>query len=168
MHNAFVVEEKNRKRAMVTLEFLFILSAVVLANIRVPDLSTIQWVLFGFAVVRMARTISFNEIAKPLREPFTYEKSDSCKAGKNTEVRPDATGARYVIGSLLSCPICTGQWSALVLYGLNVVSPKLGLTFVYIIGVAGISELLNWVIDYFQWQSRSARVVAGKISPDEE
>jgi hypothetical protein len=120
--------------------------------------------IFFLAVFRMARTISFNEIAEPLRAPFTRTQKDSCGAGDN--VHPKGEGIFYVIGSLLACPICSGQWSALILYALYAFAPNVGLTFAFLFGLAGGSEIFHWGAETLEWSGRAFRVISGAVSPD--
>ena len=161
------VEEQARRRvAFVALDAVFfgIIGLVSHWSPPMVDLGLLPF--FALAVFRMARTISFNEIGEPLRAPFTEVKADSCKAG--ADVHPRGNGLRYVIGSLMSCPICTGTWSALALYTLWVALPDVGKTLVYVLAFAGASELLHWLACGLEWGGRVARVASGKISPDRE
>jgi hypothetical protein len=118
------------------------------------------------ATLRMARTISFNEIAESLRAPFTTVVQDSCGAGSN--VHPKGTGLTYAIGSLLACPICSGTWSALALYTIWALAPSFGQTLIVVLGVAGVSELLHWGGECLEWNGRAGRVYAGSVSPDKD
>lgn len=157
----------QRKIGFIVLEITFF--ALVYAISLHQGIVLPQWLIFAlfpFATFRAARSISFNEIGEVLRAPFTVVKQDSCGAGAN--VHPVDGGFRYVIGSLLACPICSGTWSALALYGLWVFMPMMGQTALAVFGFAGASELLHWLGEKLEWEGRQARVVSGKISPDEE
>jgi len=161
-----VNEQTRRRIAFVTLDAVFFGIIGVVSHWSPPAIDLGLLPFFALAVFRMARTISLNEIGEPLRAPFTEVKSDSCKAG--ADVHPRGNGFRYVIGSLLSCPISASVWSALTLYTLWVAFPSFGKTFVYVLAFAGGSEVLHWLTCLLEWGSRVARVVSGKVSPDRE
>lgn len=150
---------------LLMLEGGFILAVVGLSQFNPPTLPLSFLPFFALAVLRMARTLSFNEVAEPLRQPFTNVVPDSCGAGDNVHPKP-GTGLRHVIGSLLACPICTATWSALVLYGLWVIFPAFGKTLVYVLAFAGAAEVVHWGAESLEWVGRAARCVSGLISPD--
>lgn len=122
-------------------------------------------ILFMLATCRLARTLSFNEIAEPLRAPFTVVKPDSCGAGADVHPK-DGDGLVYVIGSLLSCPICTGTWSALALVGAWAWNEAFGITLIAILGLAGASEVIHYGNEFLSWGGRMFRVISGSINPD--
>lgn len=156
----------GRKGAMLTLEVLFF-SLVYLISTQV-DLSAIplhHWVLLMLAAYRCAHTVSYNEICEWLREPFCKVVTDSCRAGSNVHPRY-SKGWKSVVGGLLACPICTGQWCALVLFGLYIVWPSFGFTLVAVLAIAGGYELLHYLGELLSWGGRLSRVASGKVSPD--
>lgn len=155
--NDFAIE---RKAAFVMLELVFISVVVFLPKVA-P--SPLVLVAMAFATLRLARTISYNEIFSVWREPFTEVKPDSCGAGDG--VCPKGDGWKYVIGSLIACPICSGQWAALILYSLYVLFP-FGATLIYVLAIAGVSELLHWGAEASEWIGRATRVYSGHTSPD--
>jgi hypothetical protein len=140
--------------------FYTVAVAIALLSHTKPDI--LGFVILGLAANRCARTLSFNTVAKPVRDPFCTVKPDSCKAGDNVHAKFEH-GWRAAIGQLLECPICTGTWSALVLYGLW--STRLQ-PIVYVLAVASFSEGIHWFYDLLEWSARACRCVAGKISPD--
>lgn len=123
-------------------------------------------VLFVPAVLRLARSISFNGIGEELRAPFTYVKKDSCGAG--ADVMPKGVGAQYAIGNLLACPICTAQWSALLLLLAYLTMPAFGTILVLEFGIAGSAEIAHYLAQYLEWSARKSRVMSGAIAPDED
>jgi hypothetical protein len=162
-----VSKETEKKAAMLLFKVAFFV-AVYFISTRVQivlDWSAI-WPFFFLAVLRAARSISFNEIGEELRAPFTEVKTDSCGAG--ADVHPKGEGAQYVIGSLMACPICSGTWSALALFGAYSMAPAFGTALIIILGMAGGSEILHYVAQYFEWGARRSRVISGVISPDKE
>lgn len=162
--NADTSSRKLAKRETPTKLILiatFSLALVALTSVVKVEFSTASLVFLGLATIRLTRTISFNTVFEPFRKGFTEVKADNCGAGEN--VHPAGEGARRVIGELISCPICSGTWSALVMVVLWVYARPV----VYVFAVAGASELFHWLFDFLEWSGRKARVVAGAISPDE-
>ena len=163
-----------RSLGFVTLDALFLTAIFLLARkYGEPTIVGLDFVAFILATMRAAHTVSFNEVAEPLRAPFTYVKKDSCKAGDSVEPKPvdperKITALRYVIGALLSCPICSGTWSALGLYTAWTAYPTFGRVLVYVLAFAGGSEVLHWGTEILSWGGRAARVYSGSVSPDEE
>ena len=156
----------NKHRIYFLLLEAVFFSLVLLLSNKPLALTPFQFLVYGLAVFRTARTLSFNEIAEPLRSPFTEVKQDSCGAGAN--VCPRGSGFQYAIGSLLACPICTGTWAALMLYLVYVFLPNIYTTLSFVLGGAGLSECIHWTAEAVEWVGRAARVIAGMISPDEE
>jgi hypothetical protein len=162
----FSISKTTEKHlSMIGLEVAFF-SAIFGISVLGFEIPTRLIPLFCLAVFRMACTISFNEIMEWLREPFTEVIKDSSGAGAN--VHPKGEGFRYAIGSLLSCPICTGTWCALVLLGIYTIYEPLGITMIWVFGLAGASEATWRIVSFFEWAGRLARVSAGSISPDKE
>jgi len=155
----------QRKIGFMMLEATFFGVLLVIALLDPPAPPVWMLPLFMLATIRMARTISFNEIGEGLRAPFTEVVPDSCHAGSN--VHPKGAGLTYVIGSLMSCPICSGTWSALLLYATWVIWPAFGQTLVIVLALAGASEFLHWTMEVLEWTGRAARCISGLISPDD-
>lgn len=160
-----IPEAVIRKIGFITLETIFG-SAIYVISLQRKELALIELIPLALATFRMARTISFNEVGEPLRAPFTEVKKDSCGAGSDVKAR--GNGLQYVIGSLLACPICSGTWSALVLFALWTLVPHVGKPLVYILATAGLSELLHYSACALEWHGRLSRVTSGHISPDKE
>lgn len=136
---------------------IYIIYTVTQVELGVPEL-----VILSLATTRLARTLSFNTVAEFIRRPFTQVIPDSCGAGEN--VHPRGSGLRYAIGELLSCPICTGTWSALLM----LVSWVWFRTAVYVLAIAGGAELLHWFFDLLEWSGRAMRCISGLIAPDDK
>jgi hypothetical protein len=163
-----VSETTRRRLGFLALDalFLVIIGAVTVWTKQLPTIDLRLLPFFALATFRLARTLSFNEIAEPLRAPFTEVMADSCGAG--SDVHPRGGGIQYVIGSLLACPICTGTWSALALFTAYTVYAPFGKTLVYVLAFAGASEVLHWAGCLLEWGGRAARVYSGKTAPDKE
>jgi hypothetical protein len=159
-----------KKLTLIGLEILFfavIAGVTYVRGLVVPP----PWmvVVFMLATLRMAHTISFNEVAEWLREPFCYVKKDSCRAGSDVHARTDRGGFVEAIGGLLSCAsACSATWSALLLYAVWLLSPAFGTTLALVLAFAGGSEVLHYATQCFEWVGRLARVTSGHVCPDEE
>jgi hypothetical protein len=79
-------------------------------RIPVPEVRGLDVALMAAATHRVARLVSKDSVTAPLRMPFTSREGD----GHGSEVNDAArgSGVRRLIGELVSCPFCTGQWAA--------------------------------------------------------
>lgn len=150
------------KKAYLTIELVFF-ALVALASLRIerlleqpPHLLAALLLLGGFASFRAARTISYNGVMGWLREPFCNVVKDSSGAGDSTEAKPGSA-----IGELLSCPICSGTWAALLLLDVFLYFPAFGWVLFAALGLAGMSEVLHWRAEREEWQGRAQRERAG-------
>lgn len=159
-----------KKLTLIVLEVIFVGIIAGVTHMRglvIPP----PWmiVVFILATLRTAHTISFNEVAEWLREPFCYVKKDSCGAGSDVHARTDRGGFVEAIGGLLSCASsCSATWSALMLYTVWLLFPAFGTTLALVLAFAGGSEILHYVTQFFEWGGRLARVSSGAVCPDEE
>lgn len=143
----------------IVLEIVFVLAAGVatLVGITPQAEGVLLFVLFGLATLRLARSLSYNLVFKWLRDLAGVVPSpDSSGAGDSNNV-PDGNP----IGELLSCPICSGTWSALGLYLVYALVPEFGLALLWVFGAAGLSEVLHWWSEAQEWKGREARENAG-------
>lgn len=161
---AGISEVELRRIALVTLDTLFITVVFLASQFQKVEVSLQDLGVLALATFFLAQTISFREIAEPIRAPFTEVLPDSCGAGE--DVHPRGSGFQYVIGSLLSCPVCTGTWSALALYSLWSFVPMFGRYLVHVLAIAGVVVLLHYASCNLEWNGRLARVKSGAISPD--
>lgn len=152
--------------SLLVIDGVFVTAIAALSKLHPVHMELGEVALLALATFRMARTISFNEVASPIRAPFTEVLPDSCGAG--SDVHPKGKGVRLAIGGLLSCPICTGTWSALILFSLWNFVPSFGHILVYVLALAGISEFIHYLSCLTEWGGRLARVTSGKLSPDKE
>jgi hypothetical protein len=157
----------SKKFSLIALDTVFLGAIAVLANVSNVRLTFVEVLILGLATVRMARALSFNEIFEWLRDPFTKVEPDSCGAGADVHPKFES-GPKATIGGLLSCPICTGTWSALMLLALWILVPVYGRYLAYALALAAVSEFIHYVMCALEWGGRLARVTSGKISPDKE
>ena len=93
------------------------------AGVRAPD--TIRpWdlALVTVATHKLSRLISRANITSPLRAPFTRYRGVGGPAELSEDARGD--GHQHVIGELLTCPFCLGQWIATGFVAGLVVAPR--------------------------------------------
>ena len=76
-----------------------------------------ELVLYGAATAGLARLLSKEKVTEWIRAPFVEAPADG-------ERHPRGSGARYVVGELLTCTRCLGSWGALSLVGLRAVAPR--------------------------------------------
>lgn len=116
----------------------------------------------GVATYRIGRMIAYERVAAPIRQPFTATVPDSSGAGETVVAR--GHGARWVLGELLSCPICAGTWAALALYIGLAVAPRLTTAIIDVLTATGVAEVLDETIEELTWRARQARTRAGEAS----
>ncbi len=122
-------------------------------------LSLLDLILMGLSVFRMGRLIAYDRVSEPFRRPFTETVPDDTGAGDTVVAR--GVGARQAIGQLISCPICAGTWVAAALaYGMQVFPGPTRL-FNTIMGMAGLVEILNALVEALQWIGQLARAATG-------
>jgi hypothetical protein len=123
------------------------------------ELRPLDLALLGLATFRAGRLTAYDRVTRPLREPFTETRPDDSGAGETVVAK--GSGAREVLGELLSCPTCAGTWIAAgLVYGLRV-APRPTRAFMTIMGSAGIADLLNCASEVLSWTGRAARKQAG-------
>src|SRR5688572_29367001 len=75
-----------------------------------------DFLMLGMATFRIGRIVSYDQVLRPLREPFTATRPDESGAGDTTV--PEGTGVQRAVGELIASPICSGTWvAALLTYG---------------------------------------------------
>jgi hypothetical protein len=117
--------------------------------------------LLAFATLRLGRLIAYDLVLEPLRQPFTRTVKDVTGAGDT--VIPRGKGVQRALGQLISCPTCAGTWGgALLVYGLYA-WPGPTRLMVTILGVVGIAELLNALIESLSWSGLLSRARSGSI-----
>jgi hypothetical protein len=105
--------------------------------------------LLGVATHRLGRLVAYDKIAEPFRLPFAETVPDSLGAGKTTTARGE--GIRRALGELITCPICAGTWIAAgLVYGLHLL-PNPTRLLITIMGVTGIAEMLNALVEALSW-----------------
>ncbi|HET8571166.1 MAG TPA: DUF1360 domain-containing protein [Candidatus Limnocylindria bacterium] len=126
---------------------------------RRPRTGPMQLLMLGTAAYRIGRMVAFERVAVPLREPFTATVPDSSGAGETVVAR--GRGPQWVLGELLSCPICVATWAASGLFiGLGVV-PRYTQTLLTVLTATGIAEVLNQLVEALTWSAEKSRADTG-------
>lgn len=157
---------QDEKGWFIFLDVVFIAIAFVAGDLgNLPDLESPFAVLavLGLASFRLGRAVSFNMIFLWLRQAVDIvEAPDSSGQGANNQAT--GVGLKYVLGELVSCPICSGTWAAMILLGLYLITPQVGQVLVYALAAAGLAEFTHWMSEAGQWLGRWGRESAGAAS----
>jgi Protein of unknown function (DUF1360) len=99
--------------AMLTLIFNGVVAALVLVQARsrrsLPEHVPVRDIaLLGVGTFKLSRLISKDKVTSFVRSPFTRYQGPAGPGEVSEE--PRGHGLRYVIGELLVCPYCMGQW----------------------------------------------------------
>lgn len=149
-----------------TLTYLVI--AFALSRLFKLTIDPLTLVVFALATYRLGRAVAFNAVFEWLRQPFTKVVPHDSGADDECVADGKPGSVRFALGELLTCPICSGTWSALALLAVYLVDPAFGRLLVYALGLAGAAELLHWRSEYDQWQGRAGRSLTGsyKVQTD--
>lgn len=125
----------------------------------VIKIDALTWIALCFAANRFGRAVAFNGVGEPFRWFFSEVKADSSGAGEGIE--PKGKGWKHGFGELLTCPICSGTWSAVLILNLYLMLPLFGKIMIFGFGAAGVSELIHNLNEAYSWKSRHHREYAG-------
>jgi Protein of unknown function (DUF1360) len=129
---------------------------------RRARIGPMQLLMLGAAAYRVGHMVAYERVAEPLREPFTAVVADGSGAGDTVVAR--GRGARWVIGELLSCPVCAGTWATLGLFiGLGAL-PRFTQSLITVLSATGVAELLDRVIEALTWRAERSRSAAGRAA----
>lgn len=161
------IKEGPNKLSVVTLAVICLgfLTEVYLISTKVtlPASPAIFVACLGLASYRLGRAVSFNTVGLWIRNACRVEtRPDSCGAGDNNH--STGTGIRWVVGELVTCPICSGTWSAVLLTTMYALVPAYGIVMIYILAAAGIAEQFHWLSETLEWFGRNNREQAGKLN----
>ena len=108
---------------------------------RVRRPSPAELLLLGLATQYVTRLIAKDTVTAPIRAPFTRFEGPAGEGEVNE--RAIGTGVRHVLGELLSCPFCLGQWVATGLVATNVAVPPFGAATTTVLATAQVSDHLQ-------------------------
>jgi len=107
--------------------------------------------LYAIATHKIARILTRDQVAAPLRAPFVRVER---RAGRGEVVeRARGHGIRRAVGQLLTCPFCTGPWVAGTLLAGDAAAPQATRFVASVFAVVTGADLLT---------RASARLDAGK------
>lgn len=129
-------------------------------------LTGLDLAMLGLSTFRTGRLAAYDQVTKPLREPFTETTPDSYGTSKTTA--PEGSGVRKAVGELIACPTCVGTWvAAFLTYGLRV-APGPTRMFLAFMSAIGLAEILNSANEALSWAGRTERKLAKPVSKQED
>jgi hypothetical protein len=93
--------------------------------------------VLGVATFKAARTISNDEVASFIRDPFV--KGEAHEGGEDAVETGDM---RQAIGELVTCTRCIGTWVAAGLTCTQVIAPRFGRMLTWTLAAAGANDYL--------------------------
>jgi len=99
---------------------------------------TLDLVVLGAATFKAARTISGDEVASFIRQPFVEG-----EAHEGDEEPVDTGDLRQAIGELVTCSRCIGTWVAGGLTVTQMVAPRFGRMLTWSLAAAGANDYLQ-------------------------
>jgi hypothetical protein len=117
---------------------------------RDPQCQTgLDLVVLGLATFKAARTLSHDQVASFVREPFVRGRAHS---GEDEE--PLRTGGLdQAVGELITCSRCVGTWSAAVLASTQILAPRFGRLLTWSLGAAGLNDFLQAAFTGLRWKA---------------
>jgi hypothetical protein len=128
------LEKPIRYSALVIFDAVFLLAVLWITKTEITVVPLPFWLLIAFAANRIARAITKDYIFVWLREPFTDEYGD---------VRYNLSPFWHSFGKMITCPICTGTWAALVLTLLVTKASFIGYPLIVVLALASVAEIIN-------------------------
>jgi hypothetical protein len=101
------------------------------------DHRPIDLLVLGVATFKAARTISNDEVASFIRDPFVKG-----KAHEGGEDAVETGDMRQAIGELVTCTRCIGTWVAAGLTCTQVIAPRFGRMLTWTLAAAGANDYL--------------------------
>jgi hypothetical protein len=95
-------------------------------------------VVLGVATFKAARTITRDDVASFIREPFVEG-----EAGDGHEHAVETGDLRQAIGELVTCSRCIGTWVAGGLATTQILAPRFGRVLTWTLAAAGVNDWLQ-------------------------
>jgi len=105
---------------------------------REPEHDALDLVVLGAATFKAARTISRDDVASFIREPFIEG-----EAGLGDEHAVETGDLRQAIGELVTCSRCVGTWVAGSLATTQILAPRFGRILTWTLAAAGLNDWLQ-------------------------
>lgn len=113
--------------------FLAGLGVVSMLARRSPPAGALDLVALSAATFKAARTLSHEQVASFMREPFV----------EGEEERPAGEGFQRALGELVTCSRCVGTWVAAGLASTQMVAPRFGRALTWTLGAAAANDFLQ-------------------------
>jgi hypothetical protein len=95
-------------------------------------------VVLGAATFKAARTITRDDVASFIREPFVEG-----EAGEGDEHAIETGDLRQAIGELVTCSRCVGTWVAGGLASTQILAPRFGRVLTWTLAAAALNDWLQ-------------------------
>jgi hypothetical protein len=95
-------------------------------------------VVLGAATFKVARTITRDDVASFIREPFVEG-----EAGQGDEHAVETGDIRQALGELVTCSRCIGTWVAGGLATTQILAPRFGRVLTWTLAAAGLNDWLQ-------------------------
>jgi hypothetical protein len=95
-------------------------------------------VVLGAATFKAARTITRDDVASFIREPFVEG-----EAGEGDEHAIESGDLRQAIGELVTCSRCVGTWVAGGLASTQILAPRFGRVLTWTLAAAALNDWLQ-------------------------
>ncbi len=102
------------------------------------DVGALDLAVLGLATFKAARTISRDDIASFLREPFVEGETSE---GVTSPI--ESGDLRQAIGELVTCSRCVGTWVAAGLGTTQILAPRYGRLLTWTLAAAGLNDWLQ-------------------------
>ncbi len=101
--------------------------------------------LLGLGTFKLSRIISKDKVTSFMRAPFTRYEGPAGPSEVSEE--PRGSGVKRVIGELLVCPYCIGQWVGTGLLAAYVYKPRATRTAASVFAVVAVADYLQqaWI-----------------------
>jgi hypothetical protein len=113
--------------------FMAGLGAVSLLARRSPPATALDLVALSAATFKAARTLSHEQVASFVREPFV----------EGEEERPAGEGLQRAVGELVTCSRCIGTWSAAALASTQMLTPRFGRALTWTLAAGAANDFLQ-------------------------
>jgi hypothetical protein len=100
--------------------------------------SALDFLVLGAASFKASRTLSHDEVASFIREPFVRGRAHT---GEDEE--PVEGGMEQAIGELVTCSRCAGTWVAAGLAATQILAPRFGRVLTWSLGAAAVNDFLQ-------------------------
>jgi hypothetical protein len=102
------------------------------------DVGPLDFAALGLATFKAARTISRDDVASFLREPFVEGEA------VDGDHEPIESGdLRQAIGELVTCSRCVGTWAAAGLGTAQILTPRFGRLLTWTLAAGGLNDWLQ-------------------------